>query len=185
MQSRLLWEPKANVEALIDEFMAAYYGPAASEMRAYFNFMYRELDSRAIHQSCYADNPGELVTDQYAKKALEMFERAQIAVANDSIRLRRVEAEKFCVLWSDIYERNTSKNNLSVSLSEYAQRFAEMVRIARDMKVIQLRSSSKGDQAYFKNWVKSVASLHLQSEPWYNDPAVDILIAHPDNLFMY
>lgn len=112
-----------------------------------------------------------------------MFKIAQATVANDSIRLRRVEAEKFCVLWSDINQRNTVNNKLSVSLDEHIQRFREMVRIARDLKIIQI--SNDRDKANFKGWVRSVAPLWLQSEPWYDDPAVDILIAQPENLFKF
>lgn len=178
VQGKLFWDPKANVEALIDEFMSAYYGPAAPAIRDYFDFMHYEIDSRQVHQMCEAANP-ELVTSEYADKALKMFERAQTAVANDSVLLSRVEAEKFCVLWSDINQRNTVNDKLSVSLDEHIQRFGEMVRIARDMKIMQ------GCPGNFKDWVRKVAPLWLQSEPWYNDPAVDILIAQPDNLFKY
>ena len=182
VQGRLLWDPKADVEALIDEFMTAYYGPAAPAIRDYFDFMHHEIDSRQIHQMCERPNP-ELVTSAYADKALKMCKRAQAAVANDSVRLSRVEAEMFCVLWSDINQRNTVNDKLSITLEEYIQRFGEMVRIAKDMKVI--RVSPNRDKRNFKGWVRSVAPLWLQSEPWYEDPAVDILIAHPENLFKY
>ncbi len=182
VQGKLLWDPKINVESLVDEFMSAYYGPAAPAIRNYFNFMHQEIDSRPVHQMCEGPNP-ELVTSEYADKALNMFKIAQATVANDSIRLRRVEAEKFCVLWSDINQRNTVNNKLSISLDEHIQRFREMVRIARDLKIIQV--SNNRDKASFKGWVRSVAPLWLQSEPWYDDPAVNILIAQPDNLFKF
>jgi len=181
VQGRLFWDPKADVEALIDEFMVAYYGPAAPAIRDYFNFMHHEIDSRPVHQMCEGPNP-ELVTSEYADKALKMFKTAQAAVANDSVRLRRVEVEKFCVLWSDLDQRNTVNNKLSIDLDEHIQRFGEMIRIARDMKIIKVKN---GDKAFFKDWVRSVAPLWLQSEPWYEDPAVDILIAQPANLFKY
>ena len=86
-----------------------------------------------------------------------MFKTAQATAANDSIRLRRVEAEKFCVLWSDINQRNTVNNKLSVSLDEHIQRFSEMVRIARDLKIIQV--SYDRDKASFKGWVRQCCPI--------------------------
>ena len=53
-----------------------------------------------------------------------------------------------------------------------------MVRIARDMKIMQVSSRHN-----FKTWVRSVAPLWLQSEPWYEDPAIDALMTRPENLF--
>ena len=55
---------------------------------------------------CEKPNP-ELVTSEFANKALEIIHRAQKAVTQDSLSLSRVDAEKFCVLWSDINQRNT------------------------------------------------------------------------------
>lgn len=180
VQGRLLWDPKADVEALVDEFMSEYYGAAAPAVRDYFNLMHHEIDSRQIHQMCEKSNP-ELVTALFADNALEIFSRAQVAVMNDSIRLRRVENEKFCVLWCDIFQRNTKKGNLSTSLDEHILRFKEMVRIARDMEVMKL-GGGNGENG-FKAWISSVAPISLQSEPWYYDPAIDALMAYPENLF--
>jgi len=180
VQGRLLWDPNVDVEPLVDDFMSAYYGAAAPAIRDYFNFMHHEIDSRQIHQMGEESNP-ELVTPEFADKALEMFKKAQIAVQDDSIRLRRVEAEKFCVLWCDINQRNTEKNNLSTSLDDYIQRFKEMVRIARDMEVMKLGGGSKDTS--FKTWIQSIAPLFLQSEPWYYDPAIDVLMEQPEKLF--
>jgi len=180
VQGRLLWDPKVDVEPLVDDFMSAYYGAAAPAIRDYFNFMHHEIDSRQVHQMGEKSNP-ELVTPEFADKALEMFKKAQNAVQNDSIRLRRVEAEKFCVLWCDINQRNTKKNNLSISLDDYIQRFKEIVRIARNMEVMKLGGGSKDTS--FKTWIQSIAPLSLQSEPWYYDPAIDVLMAQPENLF--
>ncbi len=175
---RLFWDSHADVEALIDEFMQAYYGAAAPAMREYFNYIYQEINSRQIHQMCEGPNP-ELVSCDFAGKALEMMHKAQTAVTQDSVCLRRVDAEKFCVLWSDINQRNTINGQVSVNVEEYTQRFREMVRIARDMKIMKV---SRRDD--FKSWVKSVAPLWLQSEPWYEDPGIDALISQPENLFI-
>ena len=178
VMGHLLWEPDSNVEALIDEFMSAYYGAAATSIREYFDFMYNEIDVRDIHQHSEKSNP-ELVTPEFSASALKIFERAQKAVADDSVLLSRVEFEKFSVLWADIDQRNIMKNNLSIDLSVHAKRFGEMVRIAKKHKMINV-----GGRITFKDWIHQVSPIRLQNELWYNDPAVDILIDKPENLFL-
>jgi hypothetical protein len=90
-----------------------------------------------------------------------------------------VEFEKFSVLWADIDQRNIMKNNLSIDLSVHAKRFGEMVRIAKKHKMINV-----GGRITFKDWIHQVSPIRLQNELWYNDPAVDILIDKPENLFL-
>jgi len=177
VQGRLLWNPKADVESLIDEFFKAYYGPAAEYMREYFNFMHSEIKNRPVHQMCEGSNP-ELVTGQYADKALSILTKAQNSVTGDQIKLKRIDLEKFCVLWSDIDQRNTVKNNLETTLDEHIKRLGETVRIAWDMQLIQVSRKHN-----FKNWIREVAPLWIQAEPWYYDPAVNVFLANPENLF--
>lgn len=182
VQGQLFWKPDADVEKLIDEFMDVYYGKAASYMREYFNFMYNEINTRPVHQHCESPNP-ELVTAEYANKALEMFNKAQDTVADDSISLQHVEIEKFCLLFSDVNQRNTRNNQLTISMPEHAKRLAETVRIAKNMKVIQV--GNLPNMINFKDWLRGISLLSLQSEPWYYDPGVDAFINNPENIFIY
>ncbi|MBY5959180.1 DUF4838 domain-containing protein [Membranicola marinus] len=179
VMAQLLWEPDSNVEDLIDEFMSVYYGTAAPDIREYFDFMYNEIDVRDVHQHSEKSNPA-LVTPEFSNLALEMFERAQKAVAQDSVLLSRVEFEMFSVLWADIDQRNTLKNNLSIDLATHAKRFGELVRIAKEHKMINV-----GGRVGFKEWVQQVSPIRLQNELWYNDPAIDVFISDPENLFQY
>jgi hypothetical protein len=179
VMGHLLWKPESNVETLIDEFMSAYYGAAAPAIREYFDFMYNEIDVRDVHQHSEKSNP-ELVTAEFSDLALKMFEHGQKAVVKDSVLLSRVEFEKFSVLWADIDQRNIVRNNLSTDLSLHAKRFGELVRIAKEQKMINV-----GGRISFKEWIQQVSPIRVQNELWYNDPAIDILISHPENLFQY
>jgi hypothetical protein len=72
------------------------------------------------------------------------------------------------------------KNNLSIDLSIHAKRFGELVRIAIEHKMINV-----GGRITFKEWIHKVSPIRLQNELWYNDPAIDISISQPENLFQY
>ncbi len=41
--AKLLWNPDRDVDALVDDFLAGYYGEAAAPMRRYFDLMQRSL----------------------------------------------------------------------------------------------------------------------------------------------
>ncbi len=175
VQSRLLWDSKADVEALIDEFMAVYYGKAAPHMRDFFNFLHREVEDRRIHQMCEGPNPG-LVTASFAAKAYDMFDRAEAVVAQERILLYRVRQEKFNLLFSDLNERNPGNGKLAVPADAFARRLAEFAVIARAMKV---RAIGRRCAGVASDWLCKVARIRTRVEPWYADPMIDRLIADP------
>jgi hypothetical protein len=174
VQSRLLWEPKADVEAAIQEFMNAYYGKAAPYVRQYFDLMYHEVETRPVHQMCEGPNPG-LLTAELAGKALDLFRQAEAAVEEDRAALYRVRREKLCVLFADLNERNLANGKLTISRDEFAQRAAEFMKIGRDLKVgAIIRRQKTGAE-----WLQRIARIRLQAKPWYADPLVGRMIADP------
>ena len=178
-QSKQAWNPKVDMEALTDEFMAAYYGPAAKLMREYFNFVCREIDQRPVHQNCEAGH-GQLVSAEFAERAYPMLDRARAAVANSPVCLERIELEKFCVLWSDIQHRNPRNRKLAVGLPEFVSRLAEAVRIAKAQKIIKTgRASISPTMA---DWLGAVAAAKIATEPWFDDPWVQQLLANPQSI---
>lgn len=174
VQSRLLWEPKAAVEPLIDEFMAAYYGPAAPVMRRYFDLFHREVQTRPVHQMCEGPNPG-LITAPFAEQALTLFAEAEAAVRDQRAARYRVRQEKFPVLFADLNERNPVNGRLVVAPDEFARRLAEFVRIGRDLKVGNLLRRQKSAS----EWLYQTARLRTQRSPWYADPLVSRLVTDP------
>jgi len=175
VQSKLHWDPKADVERLIDEFMAAYYGKAAPHVREYFDFMHKQVDDRKVHQMCEGRNPG-LVTAEYAEKALEMFRKAEEAVKDDRAALYRVRKEKFCVLFADLNERNPVNEKLAVSREEFARRLAEFMKIGRITKTSVV---GRRDDGIVSDWLFKIARIRTNVKPWYADPLVDRMIADP------
>jgi hypothetical protein len=174
VQSRLLWEPKAPVEPLIDEFMAAYYGPAAPAMRRYFDRFHREVETRPVHQMCEGPNPG-LISPALAEEAFALFAQAEAAAQGDRAALYRVHREKFNVLFADLNERNPANGRLAVGPEEFARRLGEFVAIGRDQRVGNLLRSQRSAS----EWLYKVARLRTSASPWYADPPVGRLATDP------
>jgi hypothetical protein len=155
--------------------MNAYYGKAAPYVREYFNFMYQQVDERKVHQMCEGANPG-LVTADSATKSLDLFAKAELAVANDRAELYRVRVEKFYVLFSDLDQRNLVNGKMAESREEFARRLVEFVRLGRMMKV---SSFGRRDAGVASDWLCKVARIRPQVQPWYADPMMDRLMADP------
>ena len=175
VQSRLHWEPTADAEALIDEFMAAYYGPAAPHVRACFDFMHRQVEERQVHQMCEGANPG-LVTADYARTALALLAKAEAAVADDRARLYRVRTETFCVLFADLNERNPVNDNLADGREAFTRRLAEFCRIGRTHRI---RTVGRREAGIVSDWLHRIARIRTRVNPWYADPLIRRLVADP------
>jgi hypothetical protein len=110
---------------------------------------------------------------------LEILSRAQAAAADSPACLARIEAEKFCVLFSDLQHHNPGRQSLAVDGQEFSRRLSEMVRIARANKIERL---GRGELGLVNNWLNSVCGAKLKASPWYDDPWVQQLIADPETL---
>jgi hypothetical protein len=91
--SKLLWNPDADVEALTDDFLGGYYGPAAPPIRRYLNEM-REALLQSGKPLRIFGTPYE-ATDSYLSPALmrryeSLFDEAEAAVATQPELLERV-----------------------------------------------------------------------------------------------
>lgn len=48
LRARLLWNPDENVEALLDDFYARFYGPAAAPMKEYWSRIFRAWETTIV-----------------------------------------------------------------------------------------------------------------------------------------
>jgi hypothetical protein len=173
VQSKLQWQPDVPVEPLIGEFIAAFYGPAAPQVRQYFDFLSREVDERPIHQQCEAASP-HTVTAAYADKALGMLDRAEEAARGNRAALYRVQKEKLCVLFGDLNARNPVNGKLEASEQVFARRLAEFAAIGRTQRITQFVR-----RVPTEDWLYKIARLRPTRSPWYADPLIDRLIKDP------
>jgi hypothetical protein len=177
VQGKQSWNPNIDIEPVIDEFMAEYYGPAAKPMREYLAYYHQEVKRRDIHVNCEASTMKQ-VTPEYADHVLALLDRAIAAAADDPEGLARVELEKFYVLWSDVQHNRPGKSK-TVKPSDYVVRLAEAVRLAK-----KLNPTLIGSNPYPKSmnvWLKDIAKVDIATKPWYDDPWVKKLLADPQS----
>ncbi len=92
--AKLLWNPQADVEAIIDDFVHGYYGPAGKHIRAYIDVMHDALEASGQELSIYGDpiKPmfGGYLRPELMEQYARLFDQAQAAVADDPELLERV-----------------------------------------------------------------------------------------------
>ncbi len=91
--AKLLWNPDADVDAIIDDFLAAYYGEAAPWLRRYIDTMTRELKRSGERLDIYG-NPYTPVEGYLSPRLMDRYERlldrAETAVTGSPDALLRV-----------------------------------------------------------------------------------------------
>lgn len=103
--SKLMWDPNADENAIIDDFVAGYYGAAGSYIRQYINVMQQSLLSSGAELSIFGDPidaKETFLSAQMMEKYQQLFDKAEAAVKENSQLLRRVQVARLPILYAEI-----------------------------------------------------------------------------------
>ncbi len=93
VEAKMLWDPSRDFDALVGDFLAGYYGPAAPALRKYYDLMHSRVMDNHIHVHIY-DPPSAPYLDSETLAAAEgCFEEAQRAARIHPEYLRRVKRD--------------------------------------------------------------------------------------------
>ncbi len=88
---RLLWNPRQPVWPLVDEFLAAVYGAAASKVRDYLDLFHRRVrEDRTLHPSLYDPPESRLYDGTIVRRADALLRAGEAAVRGDCRRRVRL-----------------------------------------------------------------------------------------------
>lgn len=94
MISKLLWNPSANADSLMNDFLNGYYGPAGVHIREYIDLITNNLVQSGKQMSIFG-SPADGADSYLSPKNLAIyegcFERAEAAVAQQPEFLERVK----------------------------------------------------------------------------------------------
>ena len=89
--AKLMWNPDADVDALIRDFTDGYYGAAGRYVRDYLDLEERILRRDGIHGNCYVHPSDSMFTEEFIREGRRLFAEAKQAVAADRELYDRVE----------------------------------------------------------------------------------------------
>jgi hypothetical protein len=101
--AKTLWDPSYDTDRAIDEFVAGYYGPAATAIRDYIDLIHRQLQDRPeMHVRIYAPPEIGYLTPEVLAQSAELFDRAEAAVDRDPVLLPRVAVARLPLIYAQM-----------------------------------------------------------------------------------
>jgi len=113
--AKLLWNPNADAEIIMDDFLHGYYGDAAKFIKLYMNKMHDALEASGKSLVIYGypyDGIDSYLTPKLINEYSKLFDEAESAVADSPIILDRIKIARlpleFAIL--DISKRNVTED---------------------------------------------------------------------------
>lgn len=182
---RLIWEPAADIEELIDDIMPHLYGPAAPQMREYFNMRHAFIKECVANRDMWRQYTHTHILRRlpldFATRALSVVAKGEQALAGSQEKARaRVRYEKYKLLYACINElRATYPAGIPENIyDDYADKMAELVRCAYEHKEKYTPYPLKS----LSNWMKEASeyTLDFGGVEWYkNKKLMDEFLADP------
>ncbi|MCR5380891.1 MAG: DUF4838 domain-containing protein [Lentisphaeria bacterium] len=92
--SHLLWNPDADEKQLAREFFNGYYGAAGPYLLAYIDYLCDTVEASGYNMTCYNMDVNGWMRPENLRKALELYAKAEQAVADDPVLAVRVRRER-------------------------------------------------------------------------------------------
>ena len=102
--AKLIWDPDRDAAKIIDEFLRAYYGPAAAPIRQYIELMHDAGQNQRVGvMEKTRDCKGTFLAPDIVARYDVLFDRAQELVADDERLLHRVEKAYLPVMFARLH----------------------------------------------------------------------------------
>ncbi len=168
VMAKLLWDPKADVNRLVDEFLGGYYGRAAQPMRAYFDLMQRQVRAGGRHIWIY-DSPGApYLNAAFLADARELFRQAEAAAESDAVRAR-VRQARLGINYVELTRAKKFKvegdQYRPADLSGLKERWSAFLAVLRQFGITNISESSLAtkDDENFQRYVRPYSVTALEN----------------------
>ena len=103
--SKLMWDPDADDNEIINEFLVGYYGPASEYMREYIDTMREALTESPFRLFIFGD-PRDAINNYLSAEKINryhsIFDKAEKSVSDNSQLLKRVQDARLPLLIATI-----------------------------------------------------------------------------------
>ena len=87
--AKLLWDPTRDGQALIDEFIAGYYGAAGPSIRSYLTITHDAVEASGDWLGCFSAHTAKFLSFEILSKGWKQLKAAETAAADDpDVRFR-------------------------------------------------------------------------------------------------
>lgn len=97
VEAKMLWDPSRDFDALVNDFLAGYYGPAAPALRKYYDLMHARVMDNHIHVRIYDPPSAPYLDDATLTRAEACFDEAEKAARTHPAYLARVKRDALSI----------------------------------------------------------------------------------------
>ncbi len=142
--SKLMWNPDADTDVLIRQFLEGYYGAAAPYLYQYVKIMEGALIGSGqrlwIYDSPVSHKKG-MLKPELMRRYKALFDKAEAAVKDDSVLLARVQRTRVPLLYSELEIDRTNREKDYESLKQKLDYF-EKQAVRFEIPTLNERSNS-------------------------------------------
>jgi hypothetical protein len=100
VMAKQLWDANADTNALVNEWMAGVYGPAAKPMRAWFDLLHSKTKDPNAHMMCYTSpTEGPYFADDVLTEGDALFDEATKLATGNPTASEYVAKERLCLMY--------------------------------------------------------------------------------------
>lgn len=103
---QLLWNPDADAEAIIRDFLEGYYGAAWKPIYDYVTLLHDKVTDEDIHMHLYTNPAQGYLPDAIVAQSEALFDQAEAAVRDDDELLERVRVARMPLVYARFFPRN-------------------------------------------------------------------------------
>ncbi len=103
---KLVWDPDQDADAIIQDFLSGYYGPAAKPIHQYVTMLHDKVEKDNVHMHLYTNPAMGYLTDDVMERAQSLFDQAETAVKDDAELLERVRVARMPLVYARFFPRN-------------------------------------------------------------------------------
>ncbi len=103
---KLLCDADQDPDAILQDFLQGYYGPAAPSIWQYITLLHEKVEKDNIHMHLYTNPAQGYLTDEVMAKAETFFDQAESQVQDDADLLERVKVARMPLQYAALFPRN-------------------------------------------------------------------------------
>ncbi|MBS0010522.1 MAG: DUF4838 domain-containing protein [Bacteroidales bacterium] len=167
LTAKLLWDPDADPDAIINEFTDAYYEEAGKYVREYIDLIHREIQKvPAFFLFLYGD-PSQgfdsFLRPEMLKKYDELFDKAEAAVLSKPDVLKRVQEARLSTHYAAL-EASRKNMNDNYKLSSAEPRLKLFEEICESAGISMMNEMGYSVKEYMKAYYETLARHRMPNK---------------------
>jgi len=154
--AKLLWDPSRDADALVNEFVDGYYGPAAEHIRAYLRLTHDAVDASGDYLGCYSPPDAKFLTLDTLRAGCRHLQRAEAAAGDDEELRHRVRVAQLPVLYTFIVRWEALRSEAAAAQIQWPVNDTIQAAFERFMEVVEVEKVTRVAEGRKIDWLKSV-----------------------------